>query len=197
MDRKSSRRGLFLLACPLALGAMAAIGWSFSIERNDRGSDTLENAKYFLARGDVATSEPLLRELGGSEARFLLGKLLSEQGRWNEARGPLLDSLGCEERRAQALRFLAKGAMETRDWESASRHLAELERTHPSEAGLPKASAIAYLGSGDPLAALGAAHRALSLSPNDREIVSLLNEAAEATASYSPHRGKRIQEPHP
>jgi Flp pilus assembly protein TadD len=182
MDRKLASRGLLLLACPLALSATAAVGWTLSTEK----SATLENAKYLLARGDAAAAEPLIRARDDAESRFLLGKLLSEQGRWTEARSPLLDSLCCEERRPQALRYLAKGALQTQDWDSASRHLAELERTHPNEVGLPKALAISYLKSGDALAAMGAAQRALSLSPDDREIISLLSEASDVSPAEIP-----------
>ncbi|HKR56289.1 MAG TPA: hypothetical protein VJS20_08305, partial [Gemmatimonadales bacterium] len=174
------------------------IGFVLSLpeSRQNRGL-TLEAARLLLARGDLKAAEQTLRNLSGIEAGFFLGKLLAEQKRWSEATPFLLQSLGSSDRRPQALRLLAQGAVEIRDWVSATRYFGELVMADPQDSKALKALAACHQHSGDSLAALATAQRALTLAPGDPELIRLMSEVSEASASISPLTAKRNQDPQP
>ena len=186
MQRVFSRRGLILLSCPLLLSGAAAIGVASNF--SESGSSPLP------VNGQ--DTERLLRKTPGAEARFHLGKLLAQRGRWTEAAELLVESLAVKEHRTESLRLLAQGSMTNRDWESARRYLGQLEQNEPRDPAIPKALAVSLLQSGDALGALSAAQRGLALEPEDGELVKLMSEAAEAAtnpgSSSGPHQRPRL-----
>lgn len=198
MRKSIAWRGLMLLAFPIVLAASALAGLAASrAESSATRGATLESAKLLLARGDAVGAERELRELSGPEATFLLGRLLAEQGRWNEARSALQESLSNKEHRTHALRLLAKGSMEHRDWESACAHFAELDRDDPKDPLIFKLWAICLLKSGDPLASLRTSQRALDVAPGDRELMMLMSEAAQAASGSTASPRVAPQPPRP
>lgn len=170
---------VFALGAALTLVALAAGSADGALPA---GGPTVGAARVFLARGDFESAERILRQLDGREAKFLLGKLLAGRGRWAEARGLLIESASDLERRDEALLLLAQGSMDQSDWAGAVGFLRELEKAEPKDAKVLKALAICYQKSGDALGALATAQRGLELAPGDRELLTLMSEAAEASA---------------
>jgi len=198
MVRPFHRRGLILLCCPIATAVVAFVGLLLSSPQSDSNRGVpLEAAELCLARGDSQGAERILRELPGIEAKFLLGKLLAERGEYSEAQAALMESLSSPARRKEALRLLAQSSMKTGDWELARLHLLELEKADPREPSVLKALATCLRQLNDPLGALAAVRRALVLAPDDRELLGLMSELAEASAFFRPSSGTRVREPQP
>ena len=182
-DSANSRRGLVLLGCLATLCAAtgAGVAWPPS-GAPDNPSPTVGAAKVLLARGDVTSAEAMLRQLNDPEARFLLGKFLANRGRWSEARTLLIASTSDSAHRTEALRLLAQGSMDHSDWAGALEFLRELEKADPKSLKVLKALALSLQKSGDALGALATAQRGLVVAPGDRELLTLMGEAAEASA---------------
>lgn len=183
--RRSS--GLVWLAPAVALAlAVATIALAVTPSPQEPAAfanPTLTGAKVFLAKGDWERAEATLRSVGGPEAKFLLGKHLAGRGKkWTEARSLLMEATSDSERRSEALRLLAQGSMDHSDWAGALGFLRDLEKAEPKDSKVLKALALCLQKSGDPLGALAAAQRGLALAPGDRELLTLMSEAAEASA---------------
>ncbi len=180
------------------MGFVAAIGLAWPSDPISAGRKvTLEAARLLMARGDFPAAERMLRELQGPEAGFQLGKLLTEQRRWREAKPPLLEALSSPERRPEALRLLAQSAVEEGDWESASNFLQEVEKAHPNDLKILKSLAVCQKNAGDHLCALSTAQRALSINPGDAELLALMGEAAEESSRFSARLSGRALHPMP
>jgi len=169
------------LALALVVALLAFAGASSESVPAKRGP-TLGVAKVFLARGDFESAERILRQLDGPEPKFLLGKLLTGRGRWAEARGLLIEAASDPDRRNEALRLLAQGSMDHSDWAGALEFLRGLEKADPKDRLILKALALCIQRSGDALGALAAAQRGLEVAPGDRELLTIMSEAAEASA---------------
>ncbi len=192
-DSRTSRRGIrvlgaFALSLALVGGGILVLASSGreSLPIPPRGdSDLLKEAKVAFVDGDFARAEKNLRTLSGNDARILLGRVLLERGRCDEA-SRIFGALLKEDPRsfeatcglATASGRLGQGDLAVASWRRAT----ELRST---DARVWRELALGQREKGDSLGALSSAQRSLALDPDEGDLSGLLTELALGGANPS------------
>ncbi len=181
------RRGA--LACAILLisaaGASAAL---FSIRVGQpplpppHRHEYLSDAKIAFVDGDFALAERLLQGLTGTEAKTLLGRVLLERGRREEASRLFEEVLKQDPTHFEAVRGMATACQRLGRTDAAVLYWRRLTELRKDDARAWRGLGMAQREAGDGMGALITLQRSLSLDPGQGDLAKYVTELASDPA---------------
>jgi tetratricopeptide (TPR) repeat protein len=167
------------LVLTLSAGA-AAIGGAISVRHvapiDDR--DDLIRAKVALVDGDLELAERILQAVRGPESRALLGRVLLERGRCEEAAKLFSELLKEEPGNFEATRGFAVASQRMGRQEAAALSWARAAELHPKDARVWRELAFCRRDAGDLLGAMAAVQQSLKIESNQADLSALISQLA-------------------
>lgn len=193
--------GVIVVLGPLLAGAQeegAAPGGASADEPGERRpvlspDQAVELARERFESGDTAAALDIVRRAlrinpGHARANLLAGEMLMAEENYNGARDYFMQVLQAEPANFEANLNLGQIWIANRSWRQATYYLEQAERVAPRDerAEVKRLLAFSLAGEGKIGPAIAKAQEAVSISPNDYDVIRTLAEILQRVAGRDP-----------